>query len=238
MALPVDALGYVSYAHGAGSRRAGLRAVTPMELLVDAPGPRVVRPWRCRSTHLGRVSYARGAAGRRAGPRVVRPWRCRSTRWAACRTPVALPVDVVRPWRWAAWAACRTPVALPVDALGRVVVRPWRCRSTRWAACRTPVALPVDALGRVSYARGAAGRRVGRVSYARGAAGRRTWAAWSYARGAAGRRAGLRVVRPVWNCVSRFAGGRCPGLRIRCLVPVLLGRRRLARPASLVSRSW
>ena len=144
MALPVDALGYVSYAHGACSRRAGLRAVTPMELLVDAPGPRVVRPWRCRSTHLGRVSYARGAAGRRAGPRVVRPWRCRSTRWAACRTPVALPVDALGRVSYARGAAGRRA--------GPRVVRPWRCRSTRWAACRTPVALPVDALGYVSYA--------------------------------------------------------------------------------------
>ena len=105
------------------------------------------------------MSYARGAAGRRA--------------WAACRTPVALPVDALGRVSYArgaagrrTWAACRTPVALPVDALGRVsyargaagrragprVVRPWRCRSTRWAACRTPVALPVDALGYVSYA--------------------------------------------------------------------------------------
>ena len=73
--------------------------------------------------HLGRVSYARGAAGRRT--------------WAACRTPVALPVD----------ALGRVSARVPVDAL-----RPWRCRSTRWAACRTPVALPVDALGYVSYA--------------------------------------------------------------------------------------
>ena len=141
MALPVDALGYVSYAHGACSRRAGLRAVTPMELLVDAPGPGVVRPWRCRSTRWAACRTPVALPDRRA---VVRPWRCRSTRWAACRTPVALPVDALGRVSYARGAAGRRA--------GPRVVRPWRCRSTRWAACRTPVALPVDALGYVSYA--------------------------------------------------------------------------------------
>ena len=145
MALPVDALGYVLYAHGAVSRRAGLR---------------VVRPWRCQSTRratcrtpmalsadaVGYASYAHGAASCRPGLRVVRPRRWQLPPWATCCAPPArelrarrTPSGVTRRAsrsRHTGWPSCSDPSRSPRTPSGWPAATSSRDTSTtRWTRC-------------------------------------------------------------------------------------------------------